>query len=43
MASYPMVVGVPAAVGHDVRVAPTVSCTARWGQIPVAVGHDGRM
>jgi hypothetical protein len=23
-------------------VAPTVGCTARWGQIPTAVGHDGR-
>jgi hypothetical protein len=24
---------------HDVVVAPTVGCTARWGQIPAAVGH----
>jgi hypothetical protein len=25
---------------HDVMVAPTVGCTARWGQIPAVVGHD---
>jgi hypothetical protein len=28
--------------GTALGVAPTVGCTARWGQIPAAVGHDGR-
>jgi hypothetical protein len=23
-------------------VAPTVGCTARWGQVPAAVGHGDR-
>jgi hypothetical protein len=28
--------------GRTLGVAPTVGCTARWSQIPAAVGHDGR-
>jgi hypothetical protein len=28
--------------GTVLGVAPTVGCPARWSQIPVVVGHDGR-
>jgi hypothetical protein len=28
--------------GTALGVAPTVGCTARWGQIPAGVGHGGR-
>jgi hypothetical protein len=29
--------------GTALGVAPTVGCTGRWGQVPTAVGHGGRI
>jgi hypothetical protein len=36
-----MSVGVPAAVGHDVRGDANGGSTDQWGQAPTAVGHGG--
>jgi hypothetical protein len=43
LASWPTALGVPAAVGHDVRELPTVGSTGRWGQAPAAVATGGRI